>query len=174
LVRSDQIEQWFIQYEKDVTNYLVYYTGSIDVEDLVQETFLRAFRAFSRFKNESSPKTWLISIARNTAIDFYRKKSVWNRLKQILDYESPMIHEQDTGEKIVQKKEYEHLYEEINALKPNYRDVILLKGIAELSSQEAGQVLGWTENKVNVTFFRALKKLNKRLKEGEYFGQFIG
>lgn len=169
-----QIEKWFIQYEQDLTNYLVYYTSSLDVEDLVQETFLRAFQSFNRFKNESSPKTWLISIARNTAIDFYRKKSVWNRLKQMLDYEAPIIHEQDTGEKIVRKIEYAHLYEAINELKSNYRDVILLRGIAELSSQEAGQVLGWTENKVNVTFFRAVKKLNERLKEGDYFELFIG
>ncbi|WHY66059.1 RNA polymerase sigma factor [Neobacillus sp. SuZ13] len=172
--RGHQIEKWFIQYEQDVTNYLVYYTGSVDVEDLVQETFLRAFRALSQFKNDSSPKTWLISIARNTAIDFYRKKSVWNRLKQILDYESPKLHEQDTGEKIVRKMEYAYLYEAINELKPTYRDVILLRGIAELSSQEAGQVLGWTENKVNVTFFRAVRKLNERLKEGEYFESIKG
>ncbi|PFP27885.1 RNA polymerase subunit sigma [Bacillus sp. AFS073361] len=172
--RGHQIEKWFIQYEQDVTNYLVYYTGSVDVEDLVQETFLRALRALSHFKNDSSPKTWLISIARNTAIDFYRKKSVWNRLKQILDYESPKLHEQDTGEKIVRKMEYAYLYEAINELKPTYRDVILLRGIAELSSQEAGQVLGWTENKVNVTFFRAVKKLNERLKGGEYFESIEG
>ncbi|MCM3116554.1 RNA polymerase sigma factor [Neobacillus sp. MER 74] len=172
--RGHQIEKWFIQYEQDVTNYLVYYTGSVDVDDLVQETFLRALKALSQFKNDSSPKTWLISIARNTAIDFYRKKSVWNRLKQILDYESPKLHEQDTGEKIVRKMEYAYLYEAINELKPTYRDVILLRGIAELSSQEAGQVLGWTENKVNVTFFRAVKKLNERLKGGEYFESIEG
>jgi len=66
------------------------------------------------------------------------------------------------------------LYEAINELKPNYRDVILLRGIAELSSQEAGQVLGWTENKVNVTFFRAVRKLNERLKEGEYLESIKG
>lgn len=172
--RGHQIEKWFIQYEQDVTNYLVYYTGSVDVDDLVQETFLRALKALSQFKNDSSPKTWLISIARNTAIDFYRKKSVWNRLKQILDYESPKLHEQDTGEKIVRKMEYAYLYEAINELKPTYRDVILLRGIAELSSQEAGQVLGWTENKVNVTFFRAVKKLNECLKGGEYFESIEG
>jgi RNA polymerase sigma-70 factor, ECF subfamily len=169
-----QIEKWFIQYEQDVTNYLVYYTGSLDVEDLVQETFLRALQSLNRFKNDSSPRTWLISIARNTAIDFYRKRSVWNRLKQILDYESLKFHEQDTGEKIVRKIEYVHLYQAINELKPNYRDVILLRGIAELSSWEAGQVLGWTENKVNVTFFRAVKKLNERLKGREYFESING
>ncbi|MGG3560276.1 RNA polymerase sigma factor [Neobacillus rhizosphaerae] len=172
--RIHQIEKWFIDYEKDVTNYLVYYTGTTDVEDIVQETFLRAIRALNRFKNESSPKTWLISIARNTAIDFYRKKSVWNRLKQLIDVESPKLQEQGTEEKIVKKMEYTHLYEAINALKPNYRDVILLRGISELSSQEAGQVLGWSENKVNVTFYRAVKKLNERLKEGEQFESIIG
>ena len=172
--RAHQIEKWFIDYEKDVTNYLVYYTGSTDVEDLVQETFLRAIRAINRFKNESSPKTWLISIARNTAIDFYRKKSGWNRLKQLINLEAPELREQGAEEKVVKKMEYTHLYEAINALKPNYRDVILLRGISELSSQEAGQVLGWSENKVNVTFYRAVKKLNERLKEGEQFESIIG
>ena len=39
-----QIEQWFNEYEKDITKYLVYYTGSKDVEDLVQETFLKAYQ----------------------------------------------------------------------------------------------------------------------------------
>lgn len=171
--RSYRIENWFIQYEKDVTNYLVYYTGSRDVEDLVQETFLRAFRAFDRFKNDSSPKTWLISIARNTAIDFYRKKSVWQKLKERLDQEQPQQHELQSDEMLLRKMEYAQLYAAINQLKPNYRDVILLRGITELSSQEAGQVLGWSENKVNVTFFRAVKKLNELMKEGEYFEQFI-
>lgn len=169
-----QIEKWFIHYEKDVTNFLVYYTGTTDVEDLVQETFLRALQAFSRFKNEASPKTWLISIARNTAIDLYRKKSVWQKLKERLNRESPDQKELQTEEKILKKQEYARLYEAINELKPNYRDVILLKGIAELSSQETGDILGWSENKVNVTFFRAMKKLNEQLKEGEYFEQFIG
>ncbi|MBO0960300.1 RNA polymerase sigma factor [Neobacillus sp. MM2021_6] len=172
--RGHQIETWFIQYEKDITNYLVYYTGTTDVEDLVQETFLRAFRSFSSFKNESNPKTWLISIARNTAIDFYRKKSMWQRLKERLDHESPKQHERQTEEKFIRKIEYAQLYHAINELKPNYRDVVLLRGIAELSSQEVGQVLGWSENKVNVTFFRAVKKLNEQLKEGDYFESFIG
>lgn len=171
---TNQIEKWFIQYEKDVTNYLVYYTGTVDVEDLVQETFLRAFRAFSKFKNEARPKTWLISIARNTAIDLYRKKSVWQRLRQVLAHETPMLQKHHTEDKLLKKLEYAYLYEAINELKPSYRDVILLRGIAEISSYEASQVLGWSENKVNVTFFRALKKLNERLKDGENFEQIIG
>jgi RNA polymerase sigma-70 factor, ECF subfamily len=167
------IENWFIHYEKDVTNYLVYYTGTKDVEDLVQDTFLRAFQAIERYRNESNPKTWLISIARNTAIDFYRKKSVWQRIKNLLDSELPNRHEFPTDEILLKKVEYANLYSAINKLKPNYRDVVLLRGIAELSSQEAGKVLGWSENKVNVTYFRAVKKLNEGLKEGERFEQYV-
>jgi RNA polymerase sigma-70 factor (ECF subfamily) len=168
-----QIEKWFIQYEKDITNYLVYYTGSQDVEDLVQETFLRAIPAFKNFRDESAPKTWLISIARNTAMDLFRKKSLWQRLRSQLQKQSVMM-EPHVEEKLLKQAEYAQLYEAINELRPNYRDVILLRGIAELTSKEAGQVLGWTENQVNVTFLRAIKKLNQRLKEGDPFEQFIG
>ncbi|WP_251554588.1 RNA polymerase sigma factor [Neobacillus muris] len=174
LERRNQIENWFIQYEKDVTHFLVYYTGTTDVEDLVQETFLRAFRGFNHYKKEAAPKTWLISIARNTAIDFYRKKSIWQKLKERLDQEPSSPSGFQTEELLLKKAEYAKLYDAIHELRPNYRDVVLLRGIAELSPYETAQVLGWTENKVNVTFFRAVKKLNERLKEGEYFEQFIG
>ena len=44
-------------------------------EDLVQDTFLSAYKNLENFKNESNPKTWLFSILNNKIIDFYRKKS---------------------------------------------------------------------------------------------------
>lgn len=164
-----QIEQWFYHYEKEITRYLVYYTGSKDVDDLVQDTFLRAYHSFERFRYESNPKTWLISIARNTAIDFYRKRTAWQSLKEKLLKQYPVQHAL-MDEILIQKSEFAQLYEAINRLKANYRDVVLLRGIAELSSEEAAEVLGWTTNKVNVTFFRAIKKLNLLLKEDEQCG----
>ena len=42
-LEKNLIEEWFDLYERDITSFLIYYTGSMDVEDLVQETFLRAF-----------------------------------------------------------------------------------------------------------------------------------
>ncbi|MEW9051954.1 MAG: RNA polymerase sigma factor [Neobacillus sp.] len=170
---THQIEEWFIQYERDVTNYLVYYTGMADVEDLVQDTFLRAFQAFERYRNEASPKTWLISIARNTAIDSFRKKSVWQKVKKLLDKEASIDTAVHAEEILLKKQDFAILYEAISRLKPNYRDVVILKGISELSSRETGQVLGWNENKVNVTFYRAVKKLNEQLREGETFEQYV-
>lgn len=162
-----QVELWFHEFEKDVTNYLVYYTGSTDVEDLVQETFLKAFQSFASFRFESTPKTWLISIARNAAIDFSRKRSVLHHLKDKLLRQTSGKELSITEEIIIQKAESARLLGAINALKKNYRDVVLLRGIADLSAEETAQVLGWTDNKVNVTFHRALKKLNVMLKEDE-------
>nr|WP_263325355.1 RNA polymerase sigma factor [Neobacillus sp. Marseille-Q6967] len=170
---AQKIEKWFIQYEKDITQYLVYFTGTTDVEDLVQDTFLRAFQAYDQYRHDANPKTWLISIARNTAIDYFRKKSVWHKIKKLLDQDTSQRNEAKTEEVLLKKIEFAGLYKAINQLKPNYRDVILLKGISELSSRETGQVLGWSENKVNVTFYRAVKKLNQRLKDGEHIEQII-
>ena len=78
------IEEWFELYERDITSFLVYYTGSMDVEDLVQETFLRAFNKISRFNEKAHPKTWLISIARNMVIDQYRRNRVWRKIRHML------------------------------------------------------------------------------------------
>ena len=52
-------------------------------EDLVQETFLSAFKAKDSFKNGSSEKTWLTAILKNKIIDYYRKKDV---LKEVTSY----------------------------------------------------------------------------------------
>jgi RNA polymerase sigma-70 factor (ECF subfamily) len=46
-----------------------------DAEDLVQETFLSAFRAREGFRGDSSEKTWLTSILKNKLVDYYRKKN---------------------------------------------------------------------------------------------------
>jgi RNA polymerase sigma-70 factor (ECF subfamily) len=52
-------------------------------EDLVQETFLSAFKAKDTFKNDSSEKTWLTAILKNKIVDHYRKKDV---LKEVASY----------------------------------------------------------------------------------------
>jgi predicted RNA polymerase sigma factor len=54
---EELIEEWFINYEQAVTSFLVYYTNSLDVEDLVQDTFITAIKKFPQFKEKAHPKT---------------------------------------------------------------------------------------------------------------------
>jgi len=157
-----RIESWFLQHEKAVTNFLIYYMGHRDVEDLVQDTFIRALNSMDQYKGEASPKTWLLRIARNTAIDSLRKKNVLERilLKLHLSPQEPAPLIEDL---LIHKEVSAKLFQAIHLLPASYREVVLLRGIADLSSVESAMVLGWSTNKVNVTFFRAIQKLKKKL-----------
>jgi RNA polymerase sigma-70 factor, ECF subfamily len=162
----EQISSWFESYSDDIYHYLVYFTGRKDVEDLVQEVFIKAMKGIHTFKGNSSAKTWLISIARNTAIDEARKQKML-RFLPFQDNTDMKDERQQNPELISQvKEEHARLYQAISQLKKSYRDVILLRKISELTSEEAAEVLGWKVEKVNLTLHRALKSLEKTLIKG--------
>lgn len=162
-MNSDQqtISDWFYLYSQDIYNFLVYYTGTRDVEDLVQDVFIKAGRGLGSFQNQSSPKTWLMSIARNIAIDHARKRQTkvsltalpWQdaTLNQATN-DSPEQHLLDNEDKLA-------LYQLINQQKKKYRDVLLLRGIQGLSVNETALILGCKETAVRTNFHRAIKAL---------------
>lgn len=161
LDNTQQIEKWFVEYGDDIYNYLMYYTGNADVEDLVQEVFIKALKGIKGFKGISTPKTWLFTIARHTAIDFHRKQ----RPFKWLPYDSlDHLPSADAAldEKLQLNEEMESLYCALNKLKQNYREVLLLRGIKGLSPSETAEILNWSELKVNSTLHRALKALKKQ------------
>ncbi len=161
---SNKITEWFYQYNKDIYHFLIYYTGTSDVEDMVQEVFIRAIKGYDSFQENSSPKTWLFGIARHVGLDKIRKnkrlgllnKNMIGRMLELQDDFSP--------EKILQLNERSNqLYQAIQRLKTNYRDVIILRGIKELTVAETACILNWNENKVRITYHRALKVLQKEI-----------
>jgi RNA polymerase sigma-70 factor, ECF subfamily len=161
-MNSNIISEWFYLYNKDIYHYLVYYIGSSDVEDLVQEVFIRAIKGFDTFQQKASPKTWLFSIARHVGIDEMRKRNRL-RMKEWISFRDEQS-DKETPEKILQLNENnKFLYQAIQSLKANYRDVIILRGIKELSVSETASVLNWNENKVRTTYHRALKTLQKNI-----------
>ncbi|WP_141771957.1 sigma-70 family RNA polymerase sigma factor, partial [Rossellomorea aquimaris] len=65
------------QYHQDVFQFLVYLVKDRHVaEDLMHEVYVKVLRAYDRFQGKSSEKTWLFSIAKNVAIDHFRKNAV--------------------------------------------------------------------------------------------------
>lgn len=156
-----EIERMFKLFGDDLYHFLVYYKGSHDVEDDVQEVFFRALK--SHFHGDSHPKTWLISIARRLVIDQRRKK----RLLSWLPKQEPQKSPDDI---LMEHENVREIYRAIDELKTEYRDVVMLRVISELSVEETSEVLGWTREKVSRTYYRALKKLNQNrqdaIKEG--------
>ncbi|WP_289139580.1 RNA polymerase sigma factor [uncultured Brevibacillus sp.] len=152
---DNRIEQWFRAYSNDVYRFLVYYTGRKDIDDLVQETFIRALKAHQHTEIVN-PKTWLFAIARNVAIDEKRKKKLRNWLPDL--FLQHLVSRDKTPEESLELGENKRiLYDTINQLKRSYRDVLILRGIKGLSSAETAEVLGWSEAKVHITLHRALK-----------------
>ncbi|OCA91500.1 RNA polymerase subunit sigma [Bacillus sp. FJAT-27225] len=153
------------EYNQDLFNYLFFMIGNREqAKDIVHDAFARAFEKYESF-NGDNPKSWLYRIARNLAIDHIRRKKPFRYYFDFI----PVIPSNERGpEQIVMFNETErHLYKAMHRLKHSYREVIVLRKIKELSVLETSQVLGWSENKVKVTLFRAMKELKKELeKEG--------
>lgn len=158
---NSKISDWFYEYSNDIYQYLIYYLGTSDVEDLVQEVFIRAIKNIDTFEEKSSPKTWLFSIARHVGIDEIRKKQR-RKMKSYLMIKPQELSEINHPENTIHINETnKELYLAIQQLKKNYRDVIILRGIKELSVSETAEILNWSEEKVRLTFHRAIKSLQK-------------
>lgn len=69
------------RYHRDLFQFLFYMVKSRELaEDLVQEVYIRVLKAYQNFEGNSSEKTWLFSIARNVAIDYFRKQKSWKKI----------------------------------------------------------------------------------------------
>lgn len=87
------ITDWVKLYTDDLVSWAAYKTKQQPLaEDLVQETFIAAFKNFDKFQKKSSPKTWLFSILKNKITDHYRSK-----YKQNLVNESDLLIKDDTS-----------------------------------------------------------------------------
>ena len=74
-VKESIFHRLYDEYHQDVFQFLIYLVKNRTVaEDLSHEVYVRVLKAYERFEGKSSEKTWLFSIAKNVAIDYFRKK----------------------------------------------------------------------------------------------------
>jgi RNA polymerase sigma-70 factor (ECF subfamily) len=159
----------FTKYHHDLFNFLYYMVHNREqAEDLVQEVYIRVFKSSQQFKGECSQKTWLFAIARNVAIDCFRKQK---GLKQrvLANFDLPQWEIKDCSplpEEIINQKEKTLLmYHCLEQCSLDQKCVIILRFIQELSISETAQALGWKESKVKTTQHRAIKQLRMFMKE---------
>lgn len=152
------IGEIFRIHRNEIYTYLIYFTGRTDVEDLVQETFIRAIKGIHGYRQLASVKTWLYAIARNVAIDEKRRKKL---LITDVELDNLPLNGYSLEQRVETRETTYRILNLLGAVNHKYRDVLILRGIHELSSQEAADILGWTPVRVNVTYHRALKTARK-------------
>jgi len=144
-----------------------------EAEDLVQETYLRAFRFFNRFEPGTNCKAWLLSILRRLFITRYRQLKNdpemvdWERIDQV--YESMVEQGQkinNNPEEIFFSKHLDHEVEmALGELPEKYRSAIVLTGIEELTYDEAAKIMGCPLGTVRSRVSRGRRILQVSLRE---------
>ncbi|MBS4173317.1 RNA polymerase sigma factor SigX [Bacillus sp. FJAT-49736] len=162
------------KYHQDLFQFLIYMVKNRDVaEDLTQEVYIRVLKSYHHFEGKSSEKTWLFSIARNVAIDHFRKqKSLKNRMMEVFDWNKNQV--SDLGplpEEIAMKNEnIRLLYQCLDFCTKDQKMVIVLRYLNNLSISETAEILNWSESKVKTTQHRALAALRKWMNEKDQKG----
>jgi RNA polymerase sigma-70 factor (ECF subfamily) len=142
----------------DVYAYLVYLTRDRSLaEDLAADTFEKALRLWGRFDpRRASARTWLVQIARTTALDWFRAEERRHRRED----------RAATPER-VDAAFPEGLSPELEAalaaLSAGEREVIALRILLDLDGDEAARVLGISPTAVSTRLSRALKKLEEKV-----------
>lgn len=174
----EQVEEWFEAYSKDIYNYLCYSLGHRQVEDLLQEVFLKALKGSYNHLEVKNPKAWLFTMARHVIIDQQRKRKLKflsidkvDALDNVSDLASGISHatRNEPLEKLIQDEERRLIYRHVLELKQSYREIFILRVIQGVSVEESAEILAWSKDKVKLTLHRALKSLRKSLqKEGGF------
>ena len=163
---GDQVAFTFLLdfYWNEVYGYMLKRTeNETDTDDIVIETFAKAFDKISTYNPEFGFNTWLITIAKNVHIDMLRKKKSTLFLEitdeedslanQVLD-DSPTV--EDT---IITEQNLSKLLQQIKQLKPAYQEVIQLRYFQEMSYQEIAEQLNEPLSNVKIKLLRAKKLL---------------
>lgn len=135
-------------------------------EDLSHEVYVRVLKSYERFQGKSSEKTWLFAIAKNVAIDYFRKNAVrsshafdafnWETENLVSPTKSPEILAELNDE-------MRELLEALEKCSGDQKMVIIMRYFQELSIAETATILNWSEGKVKTTQHRAINKLRDLL-----------
>jgi len=151
-----------------------------DAEDVLQETFLKAYRGLKNFDGRARLSTWLFRIATNEALMLLRKHK-----PEIVSIDEPVETEDGEQEPVqivdwcclpegemMSKEARQHLSEAAERLPHNLRVVFLLRDIEDLSTLETAEILGLTETAVKTRLSRARMRLREDL--SGYYGTRMG
>jgi RNA polymerase sigma-70 factor, ECF subfamily len=145
-----------------------------DAEDLVQETFARAYRFFDTFEPETNCRAWLLSVMRNFFYTHYRKKLTephmveWDRVDEV--YESLIDHCQDTHRSnpaayLVSRSMDDAIARALIDLPEEFRTAVVLVDMEELTYEEAGKVMKVPIGTVRSRVSRGRRLLQAALKD---------
>ena len=150
-------------------NFALYLSrNAAEADDLVQETYLRAFRFSHRFQPGTHLRAWLFQILRNTFFTFYRILDREAAVAEdgVPDWDAPMFH--DAPDEDSQATEtHTDLERAMRRLPEEFRTVLLLAEVEGLPLEEVARVMSCPVGTVKSRIFRAKERLRGLLRDYE-------
>jgi RNA polymerase sigma-70 factor (ECF subfamily) len=142
-----------------------------DAEDVLQETFMKAYEHLEQFKGDSKFYTWIVRIAVNQALMKLRRRKTDKSVsldEQIDTGEDTVVREiaawgEDPEERFTRQELGEILDGAVDSLEPPYRSVFVLRDIEDLSTEETAEALGLSVPAVKSRLLRARLQLREKL-----------
>lgn len=165
--QDSETARWFAEHVQPHEGMLRGYLSGIaawaDIDDLVQETYVRLLRT-RELREVRSPRAFLFTTARNAAHDLFRRRAT-AKLSSITEIDCSRVSDEAPAppEVVSLQQEVELLRQAIEALPARCRDVLQLRRFENLSHREIAQRLGISENTVEVHLANALRRCEKFL-----------
>jgi len=147
-------------YGKEVWNFAFSLTRKWDVaDDVTQDVFVKVFKNLDTFRSDSSIRTWLLTITRNTVIDHQR--SAFIRRVSLTDWSLETGQRRSVEDDVIEQYAVNDLWKLVMKLPAKSREVLVLYAHHQLSLKEIAEVLGVTEGTVKSRMFHARRKIAK-------------
>ena len=164
-------ETLFKRYQRKTFAVVLRYTRVVeDAEDIVQQSFYKAFVHLCQFQGESSFSTWLTRIAINEALMFLRRLGAVREvsiddIRDVGSAESLGIPDSnaDPETRCSQREEVRILSKAVRNLRPGLRTSIVLRELRELSTSETARRMGLSVTTVKARIFRGKRQLRQEL-----------
>lgn len=138
--------------------------GQHDVEDLAQETFVKAWERLETYDPSRPFKAWIARIAGNTAIDRHRSDSRQPRTSDLEDVSAVLASgEPGPAATAISRESRRALLSRLKELPDHYREVVVLRFIEDLSYEEIAEMLDMPLGSVKTRIFRGRELLKQRL-----------
>ncbi len=134
-----------------------------EVDELVQDTFVRAFNSLEGFRGDSSFRTWLFTIQRRLLVD--RKRAEKRRRDKDEVQEEDAATEYDALDSVVADETQQRLQGAIAKLSPTQKEVFALRVSEGLSYKEIAEAVGTTEGAARVHYHNAMRAVKEFLDE---------
>ncbi len=163
----DAFGQLYERYGRDVFRFICAHLGNTqDAEDLTEEVFVRVWRALPRYHEKGVPfRAYLLRVSRNALIDFYRRSRRQGRPVSYEEYQHIPEQQTDLTETLAVRSNRRELVRALAQLREDYREVLALRFLQDLSPQETAHVMQRSAGAVRVLQHRALQALREVLEK---------